>query len=158
MCEKRHGLAPSFPWHCPQHAAKAPPSLGPLPPFQRPTQGSRGNDMKKYLVAAVLVASFATPALAEQFWVAYDGKRCEMFSHKPKDSMNILGTYDSRHDAEKANEEDESVPERLIGWRFAADQPRPAPLGATLGAARRKGVTFYHSKMFLPEDLHPNLP
>ena len=34
--------------------------------------------------------------------VAYDGKRCEMFSHKPKGSMNILGTYDSRHDAEKA--------------------------------------------------------
>ena len=58
--------------------------------------------MKKYLVAAALIASFATPALAEQFWVAYDGKRCEMFSHKPKDSMNILGTYDSRHDAEKA--------------------------------------------------------
>ena len=56
--------------------------------------------MKQYLVAAVLIASFATPALAEQFWVAYDGKRC--FSHKPKGSMNILGTYDSRHDAEKA--------------------------------------------------------
>ena len=58
--------------------------------------------MKKFLVAAVLIASFATPALAEQFWVAFDGKRCEMFSHKPKDNMNILGTYDSRHDAEKA--------------------------------------------------------
>jgi hypothetical protein len=58
--------------------------------------------MKKYLVAAVLVVSFATPALAEQFWVGYDGKRCEMFSHKPKDSMNILGTYNSKHDAEKA--------------------------------------------------------
>jgi hypothetical protein len=58
--------------------------------------------MKQYLVAAVLIASFATPALAEQFWVSYDGKRCEMFSHKPKDSMNILGTYDSRNQAEKA--------------------------------------------------------
>ena len=58
--------------------------------------------MKKYLVAAVLIASFATPALAEQFWVAYDGKRCEMFSHKPKDSMNILGTFNSRNNAEKA--------------------------------------------------------
>ena len=58
--------------------------------------------MKKYLLAAVLVAAFATPALAEQFFVAYDGKRCEMFSHKPKGSMNILGTYDLRHDAEKA--------------------------------------------------------
>jgi hypothetical protein len=58
--------------------------------------------MKKYLVAAVLIASFATPAFAEQFWVAYDGKRCEMFSHKPKESMNILGTFDSRNKAEKA--------------------------------------------------------
>ena len=58
--------------------------------------------MRKYLVAAVLIASFATPALAEQFWVGYDGKRCEMFSHKPKDSMNILGTFDSRPAAEKA--------------------------------------------------------
>jgi len=25
-----------------------------------------------------------------------------MFSHKPKDSMNILGTFDSRNKAEKA--------------------------------------------------------
>ena len=58
--------------------------------------------MKKYLVAAVLITSFATPAFAEQFWVAYDGKRCEMFSHKPKAGMNILGTYDTRNKAEKA--------------------------------------------------------
>jgi hypothetical protein len=54
------------------------------------------------VVAAVLVAAFASPAFAEQFWVAYDGKRCEMFSHKPKDSLNILGTFNSKHDAEKA--------------------------------------------------------
>ena len=60
--------------------------------------------MKKYLVAAVLVASFATPALAEQFWVAYDGKRCEMMSHKPQDKMNVLGVYKNKHDAEKAME------------------------------------------------------
>jgi hypothetical protein len=58
--------------------------------------------MAKYVIAAVLVAAFASPAFAEQFWVAYDGKRCEMFSHKPKDSLNILGTFDSKHDAEKA--------------------------------------------------------
>ena len=69
--------------------------------------------MKQYLVAAVLIASFATPALAEQFWVSYDGKRCEMFSHKPKDSMNILGTYDSRNQAEKAMKEQGLRPFRL---------------------------------------------
>jgi hypothetical protein len=33
--------------------------------------------MKKYLVAAILLTAFATPALAEQFYVTYDGKRCE---------------------------------------------------------------------------------
>lgn len=58
--------------------------------------------MKKYLFAAVMVAAFAAPALAEQFYVAYDGKRCEMFSHKPPSSMNVLGTFSSKHDAEKA--------------------------------------------------------
>ena len=58
--------------------------------------------MKRFGLAGILVASLATPALAEQFWITYDGKRCEMFSHKPKDSMNILGIYDSRNKAEKA--------------------------------------------------------
>jgi hypothetical protein len=58
--------------------------------------------MKRYVVAAVLVAAFASPALAEEFYVTFDGKRCEMFSHKPADKMNILGTYKSKHDAEKA--------------------------------------------------------
>ena len=53
-------------------------------------------------MAAVLVAAFATPALAEQFYVSYDGERCEMFSHKPPDNMNLLGTFNSKHDAEKA--------------------------------------------------------
>jgi hypothetical protein len=31
--------------------------------------------MRKYLVAAVLIAAFASPALAEQFYIGYDGKR-----------------------------------------------------------------------------------
>jgi hypothetical protein len=34
--------------------------------------------MKKCVVAAVLIAAFASPALAEQFYLAYDGKRCEV--------------------------------------------------------------------------------
>jgi len=58
--------------------------------------------MKKYLVAAALIAAFATPALAEQFYIAYDGKRCEMMSHKPPAKMNVLGVYNSKHDAKKA--------------------------------------------------------
>ena len=75
--------------------------------------------MKKYLVAAVLIASFATPALAEQFWVAYDGKRCEMFSHKPKDSMNILGTYRFEEPGREGHEEDGSVQQELRPFRFS---------------------------------------
>ena len=34
-----------------------------------------------------------------------DGKRCEMFSHKPGGKMNLLGTFNSKHDAEKAMKE-----------------------------------------------------
>jgi hypothetical protein len=29
--------------------------------------------MKKYLLTAVLIAAFASPALAEEFYVGYDG-------------------------------------------------------------------------------------
>ena len=61
--------------------------------------------MKKYLLTAVLIAAFASPALAEEFYIGYDGKRCEMFSHKPGDKMNLIGTFNSKHDAEKAMKE-----------------------------------------------------
>jgi len=58
--------------------------------------------MRKYLLTAVLVAAFASPALAGQVYVAYDGKRCERFSEKPKGSMNILGVFDNKDQADKA--------------------------------------------------------
>jgi hypothetical protein len=59
--------------------------------------------MKKYVVAAILVAAFATPALAEEFYVAMDpgSHKCEMMSHPPA-NMNVLGTFNSKHDADKA--------------------------------------------------------
>lgn len=60
--------------------------------------------MKRYFAATLLIVAFATPALAEEFYVAYDGKRCEIFSHKPQDKMNILGVYKNKHAAEKAME------------------------------------------------------
>ena len=50
--------------------------------------------MKRYLAATVLVAVFATPALAEKIYVAFDGKRCERFSHQPPSKMNVLGVYE----------------------------------------------------------------
>ena len=52
-----------------------------------------------------LIAAFASPAFAEEFYIGYDGKRCEMFSHKPGDKMNLIGTFNSKHDAEKAMKE-----------------------------------------------------
>ncbi len=58
--------------------------------------------MRKYLLTAVLIAAFASPALAGQVYVAYDGKRCERFSEKPKGSMNILGVFDNKNQADKA--------------------------------------------------------
>ena len=59
--------------------------------------------MRKYLVAAVLVTVLTAPAFAvERFYLAYDGKRCEVFSHKPPAGMKVLGTYNSQHDARKA--------------------------------------------------------
>jgi hypothetical protein len=61
--------------------------------------------MRKYLLTAILIAAFASPALAEEFYVGYDGKRCEMFSHKPGGKMNLIGTFKSKHDAEKAMKE-----------------------------------------------------
>jgi hypothetical protein len=69
--------------------------------FQAEATSSKGNTpMKKYVAAALLVAAFATPALAEQFYVAYDGKRCEMMSHKPPEKMSVLGVYKNKHAAE----------------------------------------------------------
>ena len=59
--------------------------------------------MRRYLIAAVLVTVFAARAFAvERFYLAYDGKRCEVFSHKPPALMNVLGTYNSQHDDQKA--------------------------------------------------------
>ena len=40
---------------------------------------SKEKTMKKYLVAAILVSAFVSPALAEQFYVVFDpaSKKCE---------------------------------------------------------------------------------
>ena len=84
--------------------------------------------MRRYVIAAVLVTAFATPALAEQFYVAFDGKRCEMFSHKPPSGMNILGTYNSRQNAKKAMEK--------------MDQCKSGQLGTSQGRRLRSAPLF----------------
>jgi hypothetical protein len=60
--------------------------------------------MQKYLIAAALVVSFAAPALAEQFYVAFDpaSHKCSMMHSQPPASMKVLGTYGSQDEAHKA--------------------------------------------------------
>jgi hypothetical protein len=58
--------------------------------------------MKKYLLVAILAATFATPALpAESWFLGSNGKRCEISAYK-QPGWNVLGVYHSRQEAEKA--------------------------------------------------------
>ena len=59
--------------------------------------------MKKYLIAATLIAGFVTPALAEQFYVVFDpaSKKCEAMHEIPK-GMKSMGTYASMAEAKTA--------------------------------------------------------
>ena len=60
--------------------------------------------MSKYLVAAALLVAFVTPALAEQFYVAFDpaSKKCSMMHTQPGASMKVMGTYKTEAEATKA--------------------------------------------------------
>jgi hypothetical protein len=61
--------------------------------------------MRKYLVTAVLIAAFATPALAEQFYVAFvpASHKCSMMHSQPTGSMtNMGGPYATVAKARKA--------------------------------------------------------
>jgi hypothetical protein len=60
--------------------------------------------MSKYIVAAALVIAFVTPALAEQFFVAFDpaSKKCSMMHSQPGAGMKVMGTYKTEDEAKKA--------------------------------------------------------
>jgi hypothetical protein len=60
--------------------------------------------MSKYLVAAALVVAFVTPALAEQFYVAFDpaSHKCSMMHSQPPSSMKLMGTFKTEAEAHKA--------------------------------------------------------
>ena len=60
--------------------------------------------MKKYLLVAILAATFATPALATDSWyLSYNGKKCEIFAEKHQDgNWNTMAVYPTRQAAEKA--------------------------------------------------------
>lgn len=62
--------------------------------------------MRKFLIAAALTVAFATPALAEDFFVAVDlaSGRCVMMSGKAPSSKHfkVMGKYASMEEAHKA--------------------------------------------------------
>jgi hypothetical protein len=62
--------------------------------------------MRKYLIAATLIAAFATPVLAAEFYVMYemDTKKCVTMKTKPTDmkKYKMLGTYPTQGEAETA--------------------------------------------------------
>ena len=61
--------------------------------------------MRKYLVAAALIVGFATPALAEQFYVAFDpaSHKCSMMHSQPAAPMKSMGgPYKTEAEAHKA--------------------------------------------------------
>ena len=57
--------------------------------------------MKKYLLASALIVGFVTPALAEQFYVAFDpaSHKCTMMHSQPASGMKVMGTFKSEAEA-----------------------------------------------------------
>ena len=60
--------------------------------------------MKKYLLAATLIVSFAGPAFAEEFYVAFDpaSHKCTMMHGQPAAPMKSMGSFKSEHAARAA--------------------------------------------------------
>ncbi|MGH6804822.1 MAG: hypothetical protein ACREC3_15870 [Methyloceanibacter sp.] len=62
--------------------------------------------MKKYLIAAVLIAAFATPALADEVFVMLEmsTKKCVTMASDPGDTkkFKMLGKYPTLGEAETA--------------------------------------------------------
>ncbi len=60
--------------------------------------------MNKYILAAAFLVALAGPALAEQFFVAFDpaSHKCSMMHSQPAASMKVMGTYGTEAEAHKA--------------------------------------------------------
>jgi len=62
--------------------------------------------MKKYLMAATLIVAFATPALADEFYVMFEmsTKKCSTMRTLPEDmkKFKMLGKYPTLGEAETA--------------------------------------------------------
>jgi hypothetical protein len=59
--------------------------------------------MKKYLVAAALIVGFASPVLADQFYVMFDKttKKCSVSKSAPTETekFSMMGQYGSEAEA-----------------------------------------------------------
>ena len=60
--------------------------------------------MKRYLIAGVLVFAFVSPALAEQFYMAFDpaSHKCMMMHSQPAAPMKSMGAFKTEAEAHKA--------------------------------------------------------
>lgn len=61
--------------------------------------------MKKYVLAAFLIAAYVTPAFAEEFYVAFDpaSHKCTMMHNQPSGNMKSMGgPYKTEAEAHKA--------------------------------------------------------
>lgn len=61
--------------------------------------------MKKYLVAALMITAYVTPAFAEEFYVAFDpaSHKCSMMHSQPSGNMKSMGgPYKTEAEAHKA--------------------------------------------------------
>ena len=60
--------------------------------------------MKRYLFATALIVAFATPALAEQFYVAFDpaSHKCTMMHTQPASPMKSIGKFKTEAEAKTA--------------------------------------------------------
>jgi hypothetical protein len=60
--------------------------------------------MNRYILAAAFLVALAGPALAEQFYVAFDpaSHKCSMMHNQPGSGMKLMGTYASEALAHKA--------------------------------------------------------
>jgi len=64
-----------------------------------------GDQMKRYLIAGVLVFAFVSPALAEQCYVAFDpaSHKCTMMHSQPAAPMKSMGgPFKTEAEAHKA--------------------------------------------------------
>ena len=61
-------------------------------------------EVRKYLVAAVLIGAFSAPAFAEEIYVAFDpaSHKCTMMHSQPASGMKVMGTYVTEALAHKA--------------------------------------------------------